>query len=113
MKKVLEIITISVIIIFTIITLSNYTFATTLRDLDKPASDQFNKVGNKMITSFTAVGMVVSVVTLIIIGIKYMIGSIEDRANYKKSMLPYVIGAGLVFSASAIAQIIYNFTKNL
>ena len=37
-----------------------------------------------------------------------MMGSAEEKAEYKKSLMPYVIGAGLVFSASAIAQIIYD-----
>ena len=42
-----------------------------------------------------------------------MIGSVDERAEYKKTLLPYVIGAGLVFAASSIAQIVYNIAINL
>ena len=37
------------------------------------------------------IGSFVSVGALMIIGIRYMIGSTEDKANYKKSMMPYII----------------------
>mgnify|MGYP000776194846 len=37
-----------------------------------------------------------------------MLGSTEEKAEYKKSMLPYVIGAVFVFASSAIAGAIYN-----
>jgi len=42
-----------------------------------------------------------------------MMGSTEEKAEYKKSLLPYVIGAGLVFAASTIAQIVYNVAKSI
>ena len=54
-----------------------------------------------------------SVIVLIILGLKYMMGSVEEKAAYKKTLLPYVIGAALVFAASAIAGIIYSFSINL
>ena len=38
-----------------------------------------------------------------------MMGSTEERAEYKKSMLPYVIGAVILFAASTFAQVIYKF----
>lgn len=69
------------------------------------------KFGNTLVGVITTIGIVASVIVLIIIGIRYMIGSIEEKAQYKKSMMPYIIGAGLVFSASTIANIIYNWAK--
>ncbi|MCI8621854.1 MAG: hypothetical protein HFJ50_09445 [Clostridia bacterium] len=45
-----------------------------------------------------------------ILGIKYMMGSLEQRATYKKSMLPLLIGAVLLFSAvNLTAFIAENF----
>jgi len=58
------------------------------------------------------VGVVLSVVILIILGIKYMLGSVEEKADYKKSMLPYLIGVVILFTGSLIPQIIYDFTTN-
>lgn len=61
----------------------------------------------------TGIGMAVSVITLVVLGIKYMVGSIEERAEYKKSMLPYLIGAFLVFAISTIVSVIMQFTNEL
>ena len=46
-----------------------------------------------------------------ILGVKYMMGSAEERAEYKKSMLPYLIGAILLFGASAIANMVVSLVK--
>lgn len=42
-----------------------------------------------------------------------MTGSVEERAEYKKTLMPYIIGAALVFAASTIAGAIYGFAINL
>lgn len=66
-------------------------------------------VGKKIVGILQTVGIVLSVIILIVLGIKYMMGSAEEKADYKKSMMPYIIGAALIFSASAFAQVIYGF----
>lgn len=70
-------------------------------------------VANQVITILTVIGSSVSVIVLIVIGIKYMFGSLEERAEYKKSMQPYVIGAALVFAASTIAGTIFRLISNM
>ena len=37
-----------------------------------------------------------------------MTGSIEDKADFKSSMMPYLVGAIAVFAASNLAGIIYQ-----
>ena len=65
--------------------------------------------GKKLVGVFQAIGIVLSVVVLTVIGIKYLMGSAEEKADYKKSLIPYVVGAALVFTASIFAQSIYEF----
>ena len=76
-------------------------------------SVEISDLGNKIITVVTIIGSVVSVIVLIILGIKYMLGSVDEKAEYKKTLLPYIIGATLVFAASSIASIIYNLAIKL
>lgn len=66
---------------------------------------------NKIIGTISTIGIVLSVVVLSFIGIKFMLGSAEEKAEYKKTLMPYVFGAALVFGASTIANIIYSFVK--
>lgn len=69
-------------------------------------------IGNQIITVVSVAGSIVSVVVLIVLGIKYMMGSAEEKAEYKKTLMPYIIGAALVFAASAIAGIVFNFADS-
>ena len=73
---------------------------------------QFIAKANVIVSVIEAVGVILSVIILILIGIKYMLGSVEERADYKKTMIPYLIGAFLVFTVSLIPQIIYKFMEN-
>ena len=77
---------------------------------DKVITDQSsNKVmdmRNKIIGAIQLIGSIVSVLTLVVLGIKYMTGSVEERAEYKKTMLPVLIGMILLFGTSTILNII-------
>jgi len=70
-------------------------------------------LGGKLMGIIQTVGIVVAVIILMVLGIKYMMGSAEEKAEYKKTMMPYVIGAVLIFGASTIANMIYNFANGL
>lgn len=65
-------------------------------------------VGNLILGIIQVVGTFVAVAILMILGIKYMLGSVEQRASYKKSMLPYIIGAILLFGGVNITTAIYE-----
>ena len=48
-----------------------------------------------------------------IIGIKYIIGSVEEKADYKKTMIPYLIGVFIFFSLSQIIPMLIEFGSSL
>ena len=53
-------------------------------------------------------GVVASVLTLMVLGIKYMMGSVEEKAEYKKTLGMYLLGAFLAISITTIPNILYN-----
>lgn len=112
MKKSIKIILVISLIIICLITTS-YGFGVDDLPGNPNGTDGISNVGNGVVRILTTIGIIVSVATLVVIGIKYMMGSTEEKAEYKKSLLPYVIGAGLVFAASTIAQIVYNVAKSI
>lgn len=71
-------------------------------------TDKIDNLGQDIISIVSTIGSVVSVIVLIVLGIKYMMGSAEEKAEYKKTLLPYFIGAIFVFGAGAITTIIFN-----
>ena len=68
-----------------------------------------DKVGG-ILGAITVIGILVSVGSLAIIGIKTMLGSVEEKASYKQKMVPWLTGAIMVFAITTIPTIIYNFT---
>lgn len=70
-----------------------------------------NKV-DVILTVIRNVGIVVSVGALMIIGIRFMLGSIEEKAEYKQVLPGYIIGAILVMSVSALPSLIYDIAQN-
>ena len=74
----------------------------------KAEDDELKNIGNKIIGPIQVVGSLVSVIAIIIIGIKYMLGSVEEKAEYKQTLVPYFIGAVFVFGITNILAIIYN-----
>ena len=55
------------------------------------------------------VGTIVAIGSLMIIGIRYMVASADEKAEYRERMVPYIIGAVLLFGASTIVRVIYEF----
>ena len=86
-------------------------------EFDPSSSTGSNTLADNIIKTILGgvqgIGSIVSVLALVIIGVKYMLGSVEEKAEYKKTLMPYIIGAGLVFAASAIATVVYNFASSV
>ena len=110
-KKIIIFFTVSLIIIsFFLYKVNAFSFED-LSGTTYSGSDA-KDLGNKIITTISTIGSIVSVTVLVIIGVKYMFGSIEERVEYKKSLLPYLIGSMVVFGASVFSSVIFNVIKD-
>lgn len=69
------------------------------------------KFGGSVAGAIQIIGTIVSVGAIMILGIRYMVASADEKAEYKERMLPYLIGAILLFGASNVVKIIYNIFK--
>lgn len=116
MKKAYKLMSIALVAIMMVCTLSTTLYATQLdpsqiKAQPTDADPKIAEIGGKVLSAVTTVGIVLSVVVLAVLGVKYMMGSVEEKAEYKKSMMPYLIGAVLIFGASVIATAVYNVAK--
>jgi len=89
---------------------SEFTDLTGVKDV---TGDTVGVAGKQIIKTIRTVGMIISIVIIMVLGIKYMMGSAEEKASYKKTMIPFVIGAVLLFGAAALADMIYDFAIGL
>lgn len=65
------------------------------------------KVG-KIIGFLQWAGAIAGVLIITIFGIKYMMGSLEEKAEYKKTMIPFIVGAIVLIAAPQIAKLIFS-----
>lgn len=117
MNKTIKVLSVLVIAIM-LISVANVVFATAEikpgdvdSKIDYGTSEDQTKVkelAGKILGWVRNIAAVASVVLVAILGLKFMIGSTEERAEYKKSFMPLIIGAIIVLSASTIAGWIWS-----
>lgn len=121
MKKNIKILSISIISIMILFAFCSNTFAFqfitseyTPQNLEESQNATAIKdIGNTIIGTIQTIGTILSVLVLAVLGIKYMLGSAEERAEYKKSMGPYILGAIMVFAITNILALIVPIAKNM
>jgi len=65
------------------------------------------KIGT-VLSVITNLGMILSVLISAILGVKYMLASVEEKAEIKSDMIPYLIGACLVFGVCTVVKILQS-----
>lgn len=78
-----------------------------------PTSSTLVSKANNILGIIQIIGIVTSVVVLMGIGIKYMLGSVEEKAEYKSSLKPYIIGAFVLFTGTTLPNIIFEIMQSL
>lgn len=119
-EKCLSILLVTIILIINFGT--NYVYAVEFNDPTKDPSYWKPTVGSddtlvdktsSLLGAINTIGIIVSMIALIAIGIKYMFGSVEEKAEYKKTMIPYIIGFVLLMTCTTIANLIYEISAEV
>lgn len=114
--KVMSVLVIIAMLLFALSTVVSASGAAGLIDKMNPDYSQGGDVANfgqKLTSIISTIAIVIAVIVLLILGIKYMIGSASEKAEYKKTMIPYLVGAVLVFGAGAIAKVVVNMASTI
>lgn len=59
------------------------------------------------------IGMAVAVVIGTVLGVKFLIGSMEEKAQIKEALIPFVIGCVVVFGAFGIWKAVISVGSKL
>lgn len=120
MKKSIKVISTLLLAIMLVTSIAGTVLAvdpnTVLNGLNGNGNVQTNdltKVGNNIVTIIQVVGIVIAVIVLLVIGIKYMTGSASEKAEYKKTMIPYIVGAVLIFAGTSLVRVIYSLSTSV
>ena len=112
-SKVLSIVVVALILVASIANVAYAIDPGSIKPVTVSGASKITSIGGKLLNVIQIMGSVVAVLILVVLGIKYMMGSTEEKAEYKKTLIPYIIGAALIFAASNIASMVYNSVKGL
>lgn len=70
-------------------------------------------LGNVILGIIQYVAIGVASIAAIILGIKYMYSSPEDKAEIKKKLVPFIIGGILVFGAIQLVKLVEIFVGDI
>lgn len=121
LKKVMAIILLVLIIISAYYSVSLATYSTInpayIMDgahEDSGATKGINNILGAILTVLQVIATGTAIIILIILAMKYIVASAGEKADIKKSAIPYLTGAIILFSGSAILAIIRRFAvKNV
>ena len=74
------------------------------------ASEKIKTIIQAILVVTQVIGVGVAVIMLVVLAIKYISAAPSDKAEIKKHMVVYVVGAILLFAAAGILEIIKKFT---
>ena len=116
MKKSIKLISTMLIIVALMSTFSTVCLATsagTVGGVNIPAGTAADtttiaqKAAN-ILATIRNIAAIAAVIIIAILGVKYMLGSVEERAEYKKSFVPLIVGVVVVVLALQIANMIFG-----
>ena len=115
-KKIIKIILIVLLLLTVGLIISNNAFASWNMDLESYDRDNAERAGNKItnimgaiINMMSTVGAGIAIIMLIVIGIQYVSKGAEGKAEAKKDLTGYIIGAVILFGVSGILKILQMF----
>jgi predicted membrane channel-forming protein YqfA (hemolysin III family) len=112
-NKTLKIMTIVILTIISLLLITSNVLAAGLNAVITPqasnAATNVTNIAGQVLNIVQIVGVAVATIMLTVLGIKYVSASPNEKAEYKKGMTIYVIGAVLLFGASMLIGVIRNF----
>lgn len=117
-KRIVKILTI-ILMVVALVNITNFVYADDINTEDfagiytkDGVSDLDNKTG-KILSIVQIAGTAISLVALLILGMKYMLSSPDDKATIKEKSVPYVIGVIIFFAASNLVTIVLKFAMGM
>lgn len=116
MNKTIKAISVLLIAAMMLFTISTTVFAvdpngiiSNMNNVNNVDTNNISTIGGQIANILSTIGIIVGVIVLLVLGIKYMMGSTSEKAEYKKTIIPYLVGIVLLLGASGIVKAIASF----
>lgn len=76
-------------------------------------SQGIKSMGEKIVGLVQVIGVSVATIMIVVIAIRYFISSPDQKADVKSKLIPFLIGALLLFGASGILSIVVTAVQEI
>ena len=78
------------------------------QNASEDAVSSASEIGGTVVNTIWGISIVVTVVVLTYTGLKFVIGSAQEKAEYKKSLIPLVVGVLIMVFATTIVKVVFS-----
>lgn len=79
--------------------------------IDDPG--KLSDFSSSLYTILLIAGTAITVIIGVVLGIKYMVGSVEEKAEYKKMLIPYLAGCVAIYGSLGIWKLVISILENI
>lgn len=116
MKKTMKILSIMLLVMTIVATASNVFASSIIGDIENATNNaNVDNATGKLVTTVGTiikmirnVAVIAGVLIIVILGFKYMMGSVEEKAGYQKSFIPLIVGIVIIMGATSIASFLFG-----
>lgn len=69
-------------------------------------------MSDMLYNAFLIIGIIIAIIIGLVIAIKFMTGSVEQKAEVKKTLIPYIAGCVVIFGAFTIWKLVVDLLSN-
>ncbi len=111
--KILSIVLISVAMLFTFaqpVSLAAQSVDDVIKTTQggKDMDSTVGSVAGTIINWIWGISIIVAIIVVMVIGIKFIIGGTQEKAEYKKSLMPVAVGVILVVFATTLVKFLFS-----
>ena len=71
-------------------------------------SNEVGSIDGTIINWIWGISIIVAIIVVMVIGIKFIIGGTQEKAEYKKSLMPVAVGVILVVFATTLVKFLFS-----
>jgi len=76
-------------------------------------SEVVQSYASKFFSFLYVAAVLITIIVIMYVGLKYVTGSITEKAEYKKNLIPIAIGALLISFLATVIKIIYSISNSI
>lgn len=80
---------------------------------DKISLNNLKNMSDTIYNILLVAGIIIAIIVGLIMGIKFIMGGIEEKAEIKAMLIPYIIGCVVVFGAFTIWKVVVEILQSV